>query len=78
TPLRTASIISRSASSIRMQKIPGSPKEASEVPTGACNSLEARPGGLWAVRESAERKGQAPVGTAASTDPFVSLGRTEL
>ena len=78
TPLRTASIISRSASSIRMQKIPGSPKEVSEVPTGTCNSLEARPSGLRAVRESAECEGQVPVGIAASTGPFVPLGRTEL
>ena len=38
----------------------GSPKEVSEAPTGACNSLEARPSGLGAVRESAERQGRVP------------------
>ena len=56
----------------------GSPKEISEAPTGACNSLEARPSGLGAVRESAECEGQVPVVATASGVPFVPAGRTEL
>ena len=58
----------------------GSPKEISQAPTGACNSLEARPSGLGAVRESAECEGQVPVGATASRKSFRSSpsGRTEL
>ena len=55
----------------------GSPKEVSEAPTGACNSLEARPSGFGAVRESAECEGQVPVGAAASRIPVVASATTE-
>ena len=44
-----------------------SPKEVSEVPTGAWNSLEKRLSVLWYAKESFECEGQVPVGTAAST-----------
>ena len=53
----------------------GSPKEVSEAPTGACNSLEARPSGFGAVRESAECEGQVPVGSSLTSlgEPVIQL-----